>query len=74
MQHIIQRGNDRQACFAAEECYRFYLRELREAARRFDCALHAYVLMTNHVHLIVSPPARGAVSVVEPPPQCALRT
>jgi putative transposase len=61
-QHIIQRGNDRQACFAADEDYQFYLRELREAARRFDCALHAYVLMTNHVHLLVSPSARRAVS------------
>ena len=61
-QHVIQRGNDRQPCFGAEDDYRFYLHELGEAARRFACALHAYVLMTNHAHLLVTPAERGAVS------------
>ena len=61
-QHVIQRGNDRQPCFGAEDDYRFYLDELSEAARRFACALHAYVLMTNHAHLLVTPAERGAVS------------
>jgi putative transposase len=61
-QHVIQRGNDRQACFAAEDDYLHYRQELGEAARRFGCALHAYVLMTNHVHLLVTPPEPGAVS------------
>ena len=53
--HIIQRGNNRQACFFAEADYRFYLDRLAEFATRFDCEVHAYVLMTNHVHLLVTP-------------------
>lgn len=52
--HLIQRGNNRQACFFADEDYRFYLEWLAEHARRTACRVHAYVLMTNHVHLLVS--------------------
>lgn len=53
--HIIQRGNNRAACFYAEEDYRRYLDELAAQTRRFGCAIHAYVLMTNHVHLLLTP-------------------
>ena len=53
--HIIQRGNNRSACFYAEEDYRRYLETLEEQAKKFDCAVHAYVLMTNHVHLLLTP-------------------
>jgi len=53
-QHIIQRGNNRQATFYADEDYRFYLDHLADAARQYDCAVHAYVLMTNHVHMLAS--------------------
>lgn len=52
--HIIQRGNNRQACFYAEEDYRIYLDWLREYADKTGCHVHAYVLMTNHVHLLIS--------------------
>ncbi|MFZ5485053.1 MAG: transposase [Pseudomonadota bacterium] len=52
--HIIQRGNNRQACFFADEDYRFYLDWLHEYATKLDCQVHAYVLMTNHVHLLLS--------------------
>ena len=52
--HIIQRGNNRQACFYADEDYQFYLEWLRTSAKRNGCDIHAYVLMTNHVHLLVS--------------------
>ncbi len=52
--HLIQRGNNRQACFYADEDYRFYLEWLAEYAGKFGCHLHAYVLMTNHVHLLLS--------------------
>jgi putative transposase len=45
--HIIQRGNNRSACFYAEEDYRRYLDTLSDQSRRFGCAIHAYVLMTN---------------------------
>lgn len=52
--HLIQRGNNRQACFYADEDYRFYLNWLTEYAGKTGCRIHAYVLMTNHVHLLVS--------------------
>ena len=52
--HIIQRGNNRGACFFADEDYRVYLRHLHELAARFACSVHAYVLMTNHVHLLLT--------------------
>ena len=61
-QHIVQRGNDRQACFADDADYLHYRQELGEAAYKHDCAVHAYVLMTNHVHLLVTPHAAGASS------------
>jgi len=53
--HVIQRGNNRNACFYAEQDYSFYLDCLREACRRYRVAVHAYVLMTNHVHLLMTP-------------------
>lgn len=62
--HIIQRGNNRQACFYADEDYRFYLDWLHEYADKAECQIHAYVLMTNHVHLLVSaerPEASGTL-------------
>ena len=57
--HLIQRGNNRQVCFVADEDYRFYLDWLKEFAGKTGCRIHAYVLMTNHVHLLVSA-ERGA--------------
>ena len=60
--HLIQRGNNRQACFYADEDCRFYLDWLAEYAGKTGCRIHAYVLMTNHVHLLVSAEAGGAVS------------
>jgi putative transposase len=51
---VIQRGNNRQACFHAGDDYRFYLEWLGSCARETGCSVHAYVLMTNHVHLLVS--------------------
>lgn len=66
--HIVQRGNNRQAVFFAEEDYRFYLDALGRAAENTGCRIHAYVLMSNHVHLLVTPqseegPARLMQSV-----------
>jgi len=54
-QHIIQRGNNREPIFAADDDYAFYLECLQDAAERYGCAIHAYVLMTNHVHLLATP-------------------
>ena len=53
--HIIQRGSNRSVCFHAEADYQFYLHYLKEFADRFGCAVHSYVLMTNHVHLLLTP-------------------
>jgi putative transposase len=53
--HLVQRGNNRSVCFFAESNYLFYLHHLGLLAARFQCAVHAYVLMTNHVHLLVTP-------------------
>jgi len=61
-QHLIQRGNNRAACFFAEDDYRFYLDCLGEAAQKTGCDLHAYVLMTNHVHLLVTPAEQDSLA------------
>jgi len=53
--HIIQRGNNRSVCFGSDEDYRFYLDHLAEISVKVGVAVHAYVLMTNHVHLLVTP-------------------
>ena len=60
--HVIQRGNNRGACFFGDVDRRFYLKCLGEASRRGGCAIHAYVLMTNHVHLLVTPTVPGAAA------------
>src|SRR5687768_9600103 len=61
-QHVIQRGNDRQPCFFDDADYLRYRADLRELAMREGCAVHAYVLMTNHVHLIMTSASPGAVA------------
>lgn len=53
--HIIQRGNNRQAIFATKADYQTLLDLLAENARKFDVAVHAYVLMSNHFHLLATP-------------------
>jgi putative transposase len=53
--HLIQRGHNRDACFFADEDYTLYLAHLAELSTKFGCAVHAYVLMTNHVHLLLTP-------------------
>ena len=60
-QHVVQRGVDRRPCFILEIHYAEYLRHLREQADRFGCQVHAYVLMCNHVHLLVTPSEPGGV-------------
>ena len=62
--HLIQRGNNRQACFYADEDYCFYLDWLAEYAVKTRCRIHAYVLMTNHVHLLVSADDAEGVGVL----------
>jgi putative transposase len=63
-QHVIQRGNNRSACFVGDADRRFYLRCLADSARERGCAIHAYVLMSNHVHLLATPPESGALAAM----------
>jgi len=59
--HIVQRGHNRAPCFFGEEDYQAYLHWLGEALKKEHCALHAYALMTNHVHLLVTPKQADAI-------------
>ena len=61
-QHIIQRGNNRQVIFAAEADYQFFRDALVEAADKHGLAIHAYVWMTNHVHLLATPGFADSIS------------
>lgn len=61
-QHIVQRGNNREPCFFTEDDYLRYLEVLGESAAKNGVALHAYVLMTNHVHLLVTPGHEHGIS------------
>jgi putative transposase len=61
-QHIVQRGNNRGACFFEDGDRFYYLGLLAGAARELGVAVHAYVLMTNHVHLLATPRHRGGIS------------
>lgn len=63
-QHIIQRGNNRQVCFACDEDFSAYAQWLHEAAQRYSVQLHAWVFMSNHVHLLVTPRQEGAISAM----------
>lgn len=53
--HVVHRGNNRSACFFGEEDRSFYLLHLGRLAKPAGCLLHAYCLMTNHVHLLMTP-------------------
>lgn len=62
--HIVQRRVDRSACFREDSDRLVYLSALRDLLAKTQCVLHAYCLMTNHVHLLLTPPAEGACSVL----------
>jgi len=62
--HIVQRGHNRSACFFTDQDRQSYLNWLHEALQREHCQLHAYVLMTNHVHLLITPQQAASVSRV----------
>lgn len=53
-QHLVARGHDRKDCFRRELDRAVYLKYLREALDKSECQVHAYVLMTNHVHLLAT--------------------
>ena len=60
--HVVQRGNNRDACFFAEEDFQFYKEVLAEGLNRYGAQLHAYCLMTNHVHLLITPNFTDSIS------------
>ena len=62
--HIIQRGNNRQPIFAATADYETLLRMLEEQAHKFRVAIHAYVLMSNHFHLLATPEAEEGIPLM----------
>jgi len=53
--HIIQRGHNRQAVFASDDDYLYYLDNLQEWKEKLHCKVYGYCLMTNHVHLVIDP-------------------
>ena len=61
-QHIIQRGNNRQVCFASEEDFAAYAHWLDEYSQKYKVAIHSWVFMTNHVHLLATPETEDGVS------------
>jgi putative transposase len=60
--HVVQRGNCRQATFFGDEDYATYLNWLLDGSQQHECAIHAYVLMTNHVHSLVTPQNTESIS------------
>lgn len=61
-QHIIQRGNNRQVCFADNTDFAAYAGWLYDASQKCQVAVHAWVFMTNHVHLLITPRSEEGVS------------
>ena len=61
-QHIIQRGNNRQVCFASEQDFEAYVAWLKQYSQHYKVKVHAWVLMTNHVHLLCTPADHNGVS------------
>jgi putative transposase len=61
-QHVIQRGNNRQVCFGSEQDMVAYVGWLKAYSKKYEVDIHAWVLMTNHVHLLCTPRANNAIS------------
>ncbi len=61
-QHVIQRGNNRQLCFAIEQDFYVYIGWLKEYAEKYQVEIHAWVLMTNQVHLLCTPVREKSIS------------
>ena len=60
--HVVQRGNNRDPIFFNDSDHQTYLTWLKEAAQRYLCDIHAYVLMTNHVHILATPKENESIS------------
>ena len=62
--HIVQRGHSRDPVFFETEDYQAYLGWLLEASERYGCKIHAYVLMTNHIHILATPESKNSISLM----------
>jgi len=60
--HIVQRGHSRQPVFFEDADYMAYRDWLREGAERYECEIHAYVLMTNHIHILATPTDKEGIT------------
>jgi len=60
--HIVQRGNNRRACFRQQKDFRSYLAALKETSSQYSVAIHAYALMNNHVHILATPEDESSAS------------
>jgi len=62
--HVVQRGNNRQVCFYTNDDFAFYMHSLHRALQHYEVRLHGFVLMTNHVHLLMTPCEATGISRV----------
>jgi putative transposase len=62
--HIKQRGNNRSACFYENSDYQYFLETLAEQAARYQCSLHAWCLMMNHIRLLLTPTAEESAALL----------
>jgi len=62
--HIVQRGNNRCSCFRQHKDFRSYLAALGETSAQYGVAVHAYVLMSNHVHILATPGDERSASMM----------
>lgn len=60
-QHVIQRGNNHQACFGSEDDMKAYFNWLKEFSKKSKVSVHSWVLMTNHVHILCTPNKKGSI-------------
>jgi len=60
--HIVQRGNNREACFLESENYQYYLELWERLSKKYGVEVHAYCLMTNHAHFLVTPKEKDSIS------------
>jgi len=60
--HVVQRGNNRQVCFTCDDDMAAYAHNLHEGANKYGIAVHAWVFMTNHVHLMMTPSTDQGIS------------
>ncbi|MCW9012604.1 MAG: transposase [Gammaproteobacteria bacterium] len=62
--HIVRRGHSREHVFFETGGYQTYLHWLQEASERYECDIHAYVLMTNHIHILATPKTKNGISLM----------